>query len=213
MPTFDSENFKKQRNGKEPHHRVATGKISEPRCHVCQHPQRNAIDSLLAIKTPYTEISRLFSNEERTLDRRSVSRHDKEHLNYEDAAIREILEHEAQVAGENLDLGIKGTFLRRSSLDVAIKKIFDGILSGDIPVEAKDLPKLVELREKLDQQTANAQLETIIMQFQAFKEAILEICPPEMQHEILLATQLKLKVEAHERPALQPAEDGSAEEV
>lgn len=217
MPNLgDYEPGGRKRNGNLPAKQEPVGRITEPRCHTCTHPQRDAIDSLLAIKTPYSTIERLFSTEERKLDYRSVSKHDKEHLDYENEAVRQILEHEAQVAGENLDLGVRGTFLRRSSLDVAIKKLFDGIISGDVEVEAKDLPKFIELREKLDRDTVNAQLETVMMQFQAFKEAILEVCPPEMQHEILVATQLKADVKAHDvmqRPALQPGQDGYAEEV
>lgn len=174
-------------------------KIVEPRCHVCQHPQRDQIDRLLAMKTSYAEISRLFSTEEKKLDERSVSKHEKKHLKYEDEAVRQIIEYEAGLAQENLEEGVKGAFMRRTILDVALRKAFDEISSGAMPIEAKDIPKMIEMREKLDNDTATAQIAEWEKQFLAFKEAIQEVCPPEMWQQILIRTKQILTV----RPALE----------
>ncbi len=183
---------------------LKTQKIVEPRCHVCQHKNRDQIDRLLAMKTPYAEIARLFSSEERKLDDRSVSNHEKKHLQYENEAIRQIIEHEAGIAQENLETGVKGAFLRRVALDVSIKKVFDGILSGEIEIEAKDVVKMIELRERLDSNSASAQIEQYELQFNAFKTAIQEICGPDIQFSILNRTKELLQV--GDRPALQASD-------
>jgi hypothetical protein len=182
-------------------------RYNEPRCKTCQHPNRELIDRLLAIKTPHVEIERLCSTEENKLDYRSIGNHELRHLKYEDEAIRQIIEHEAGLAQENLETGVKGAFLRRTSLDVAIKKLFDGIISGDIQVEAKDMVKMIELREKLDTNSAQAAVEHYQTQFNAFTEAIREVCPPEIQHQILLKMRQILDIPQNARPALQPPEE------
>lgn len=174
--------------------------IFEPMCKVCTHPNRLRMDYLLAMRTPYKEMERLFG-----IPYRSFSNHAKKHLRYEDNSIKEIIEYEAGLAGENLELGIKGAFLRRSALDVSIKKFFDALLAGEIEIEAGDVIKMIEARERLDASTASAQIEQYELQFNAFKEALEEVCPPEMLARILDKTRIKLQTVAS--PALQPPEE------
>lgn len=174
--------------------------IVEPRCPVCTHKLRLRMDYLLAIRTPYKEMERLFG-----IPYRSFSNHAKKHLRYEDESVRQIIEYEAGLAGENLTAGVRGAFLRRSALDISIKKFFDALTAGEVPVEAGDVIKMIELREKLDASTASAQIEQYELQFNAFKEALEEICPPEMLVKILDKTRDKLQTV--DRPALQPPDD------
>jgi hypothetical protein len=177
--------------------------INEPRCHVCQHPNRRAIDRLLAVGTRYTEISRLFSTEGKALDRRSISNHATQHLNYEDAAIRQIIEAEAAEAKENLEEGVRGAFARRVALDIALKKGIDGIIDGETQVEPRDLIKLIELRERLDQQTATAQVDELWVQFNAFKQAVQDITTPDSRQQIMIRMREILEWGDKEPPALQ----------
>lgn len=174
--------------------------IVEPRCPVCTHKLRLRMDYLLAMRTPYTEMERLFD-----IPYRSFSNHAKKHLRYEDESVKQIIEYEAGLAGENLTTGVRGAFLRRSALDISIKKFFDALTAGEVPVEAGDVIKMIELREKLDASSASTQIEQYELQFNAFKEALEEICPPEMLVKILDRTKEKLSVV--DRPALQPPDD------
>lgn len=179
--------------------------IVEPRCPICMDKRRLRMDYLLAMRTTYKEMERLFSTDEKKIDYRSFSNHAKKHLNYEDSSVKQVLEYEAGLAGENLETGVRGGFLRRASLDISIKKYFEALNAGEIPVEAGDVIKMIELREKLDESSASAQIEQYELQFNAFKEALEQICPPEMLAKILDLTRVKLSVV--ERPALQPPDD------
>lgn len=176
------------------------GLITEPQCKVCVDPNRLRMDYLLAMRTPYREMERLFG-----IPYRSFSNHAKKHLRYEDNSVKEILEYEAGLANENLEAGIRGAFLRRSALDISIKKFFDALLAGEVEIEAGDVIKMIEAREKLDANTASAQIEQYEFQFNAFKEAIEEVATPEMMVKILDRTRVKLQTV--DRPALQPPED------
>jgi hypothetical protein len=172
-----------------------------PQCPVCIDERRPRMDYLLAMRTPYKEMERLFP----PINYRSFSNHTKKHLRYEDASVKQIIEYEAGLAGESLEAGIRGGFLRRSALDISIKKFFDALTAGDIPIEAGDVIKMIELREKLDASSASAQIEQYELQFNAFKEALEEICPPEMLAKILDLTKAKLQIV--DSPAIQPPKD------
>lgn len=174
--------------------------IVEPRCQICTHPLRLRMDYLLSMRTSYSEMERLFQ-----IPYRSFSNHAKKHLRYEDAAVQGVIEHEAHLAGENLEKGLTGAFLRRSALDISIKKYFDALVAGEIEVEPGDVIKMIEARERLDASTATAQIEQYELQFNAFKEAIEAVCTPETMVKILDFTRVKLQDVA--RPALQPPED------
>jgi hypothetical protein len=144
----------------------------EPKCHVCQSSYRRAIDRMVALGTSYSEISRIFGGE---IDRRSISNHAKEHLNYEEAAIRRILEREAEAAQENLEDGIRGQLSRRAYLEIALQKALEGLLNGDTSVEPKDALAIIEKLDRLDTQGEGAALDEIRLQFNAFMQAIREI--------------------------------------
>lgn len=163
----------------------------------CKHPERDRIDYMLAMRTPYVEIHRNYPD----VSEKSIENHSKQHLSFEDEGIKRIIEHEAGIAKENLDAGLQGVFMRRTVLDMAIKKVTDKIASGEIEIEVKDLPKMIELREKLDANSASAQVEQYELQFNAFKVAIEESVSPEVMFNILKRTKEILQVA--DKPALQ----------
>lgn len=164
---------------------TSINKIVEGKCHTCRHKERDRIDYMLAMKTPYVEIHRLYPE----LSAKSIGNHAKEHLSFEDEGVKRIIEHEAGIAQENLDAGLHGVFMRRTVLDMAIKKAVDAIASGEVTIEIKDLPKMIELREKLDANSATAQIEQYELQFNAFKAAVEELTPPDVWYKILDKTK------------------------
>ena len=118
---------------------IPSAKI-ESRCSVCQHESRAAIDGLIARGTAYAEIERLFG-----VNARSVNRHADRHLNYEDAAIQEIIRREAEKLGESYEQGVQGALSRRVYLETALKKAQEDLMNGSIIVEPKDAVNVVAL--------------------------------------------------------------------
>jgi len=159
----------------------------EPRCSVCNSQFRKPIDRMIALGTNYSEISRIY--EEANIDRRSISNHAKKHLNYEEAAIRQIIAKETEEAQSNIEEGVSGAIARRVYIDVAIQKGFEALLNNDVPVEVKDVATLIQLKEKMDSHTEGAALDEVKTQFNAFVQAIREIAPPEMWDKILVRTK------------------------
>lgn len=133
--------------------------------------------------TSYSEIARFFELE--GIDRRSISNHAKNHLNYEEAAIQQIIAEEAQAIEADVEEGIRGALMRRTYLNVGLRKALDSMLNNEIIVEPKDAIAMIQVLDKLDGQTETAQVEEIRTQFNAFVLAIREVCPPEMNIQIV----------------------------
>lgn len=174
--------FKKKPKGEKPKQVEPSDQlpqIIESRCKVCQHPDRRAIDRLIAAGSSYSEVERLFE-----VDRRSVSNHAHKHLRYEEGAIRRIIEREAERLSENYEQGVQGALARRVYLESALKQAQDSLLNGDVTVEPKDAVNIVGMLEQMDAQTNGIIVDQIRMQFNAILTAINEVIPPELQKKI-----------------------------
>jgi len=156
----------------------------DPRCKVCSSDFAKAIDRMIALGTSHSEISRIFD-----ISRSSIGRHAKNHLNYEEAAVRQIIAREMEEAQADIEEGINGAIARRAYIDVAIQKGFEALLDNTVQVEVKDVATLIQLKEKMNSETDGAALDEVRTQFNAFVQAIREVAPPEMWEKILLRTK------------------------
>lgn len=156
----------------------------DARCNVCSSDFAKAIDRMIALGTSYSEISRIFG-----INRQSIGRHAKNHLNYEEAAIRQIIARETEEAQANIEEGVQGAIARRVYIDVAIQKGFEALLNNEVPIEVKDVATLIQLKEKMDGDHEGAALDEVKTQFNAFVQAIREVAPPEMWEKILGRTK------------------------
>lgn len=171
--------------------KIAPPQPFEPRCDCCKSPYRQFIDTLL-IKGghSYVEIAKkvpgppLEGGGYKALDRRSVSNHAKHHLGFADAAMRAILEDEAERAGKNYEEAVTGAITHRGTLEVALRKAHEDIINGTTTVEPRDLIKIVELSQKMDDQTAQVQVDEYRAQLNAFIRAIQRNVPREKWEKI-----------------------------
>lgn len=151
--------------------------IFEPRCSVCKSPHRNLVDALLAKGgVSFTAIAQRVPGEDgKPLDRRAISNHSREHLNFNEHAIRGLLEAEADEAGQNYEDGVRGAITRRGALEVTLRKAFEDVISGRIDVEAKDMLAVIQMLEKMDETTNAAQVDFLRAQATAFLQAIKDV--------------------------------------
>lgn len=162
--------------------------VVEPRCKVCMSPHRNAIDALLAGGYSYSEIARHFDG----IERRSISNHYKEHLDYENAAIRTIIEREAAAAQKNHEEGVDRLITKQTYLEVALQKAYDQVLSGDTEITAGEAVKLIEMAQRLEERTHDVAVDEMRSQFNAFMQAVKSTVPPDMWEEIRDLTHTNL---------------------
>lgn len=181
MPKFVDEHGKQ----KLPVKKVLKGGVPivhEPRCNVCKSPQRNAIDKMLAAGFTYSEIERQFGG---SVSRKSISLHSKEHLNYEEAAIREVIEKEALNAQKNYEEGVSRLVTKNAYLEVALQKAYNALINNDTMVEPKDAVKVIEMLQKLQEQNQTVALDELRVQFQYFMQAVKETIPKEQWENIV----------------------------
>jgi len=151
------------------------------RCKVCSNDFGKAIDRMIALGTSHSEIARIFD-----VSRSSIGRHAKNHLNYEEAAVRQIIAREAEEAQANIEEGISGALARRVYIDVAIQKGFESLINNETPIEVKDVATLIQLKEKMDTDYEGAALDEIKTQFNAIVQAVREVAPQEMWEKIAI---------------------------
>lgn len=188
-------------------------RIVEARCHTCQSEFRDYIERELIRGHSYLAISKSLGG---APDRRSISTHHKEHMAITAAAYRAILEEEASLEGQNFEEGVRGAITNRGVLELMIRKGFDDIMDDNTMVEPKDLIQIIKLKQEMDANYVQVQVETYKRQVEIFKQAILEVVPPDMQSQIVARVKrIRQREEdefAHEKLLVETVES-SAEEI
>jgi hypothetical protein len=185
MPKFEK-HHKNSNDGEPKAPAIKAPMIVEPRCNVCKSQFRPAIDKMLAAGIGYTEISRSFNYE---IDRRSIASHADKHMNYQDAAVRQIIEHEAEQMSENLEDGVRGVLARKAFLETALHKVHQAVLNDDVEVEVRDAIGIIQQLDKMDSATSSAAVDEIRVQFNAFLQALKETVAQEEWERILFRTR------------------------
>lgn len=146
----------------------------EPRCHVCTHQNRHAIERLIALGSSHSSLGRQFD-----IDRRSITRHAENHLSYEQAAIREIIAHEAKQINADYEEGVKGALMYRSYLSAGLKKAWDDMIEGNVRVDPSVAIQFIQQMDKFDREAKSVGLEQLQSDFMCFQEAVKSILPRE----------------------------------
>jgi|tagenome__1003787_1003787.scaffolds.fasta_scaffold20983052_2 hypothetical protein len=174
---------------------------ADPRCHVCSGPDhdlangwavRNLVDELLLTAKPYAAILRLIEPlmktwpEDARVSRYSLMRHSKNHLRWEQAAARQIVERNAQKAGKR-DEASERMLVSQAVLEAVQQRGFEALVSGELTPSVRDTlaasSALREIEREAEGQftvaEAFSQLDTVI-------QTIREVVPTEY-HEAILA--------------------------
>lgn len=160
--------------------KIAPARIYEPKCKTCMHPYRDFIETMLVKGQPYKAIESRVPGSER----RSIANHYKNHMDLEDAAMRFILEKEAELQGQNYEEGVQDAITKRGVLEVMLRKGYEDIRTGVTTVEARDLIQLVKLLSEMDSHAHQAGLDEARAQVQLFIQAIKDVCGRDIQAEI-----------------------------
>jgi hypothetical protein len=149
--------------------------ISEPRCHVCQHPNRLFIEQQIVKGRSASSIAQSVPPNPETgkaLDHRSIKGHYQKHMDLDSAVIRGVMDEEAQLLGQNIEEGLAGAFSIRGALNVLIRKAFDDAMAGITTVEPKDLIQMAKLYNDMDSSSATKMIEEAQSSISIFMAAI-----------------------------------------
>lgn len=172
--------------------RGAPPAIFEPRCHVCTHQHRHWIETMLIYGQSYVSISRAIEQSPADdVDRRSISKHAKEHMNVQDAAMRAVIETEAELEGKNFEEGVANVLTMRSILEVMAHKGYKDIVDGNVTVEPRDLIQIARIKSEMDNQGAISAAEEARLQVQIMTEAIRRAFP-QAEDQAKVVREIKL---------------------
>jgi hypothetical protein len=179
MPNFDrGDNLPEKQPPQNMVPQKSALEIYEPRCKVCKSQYRRAIDRLMTVGVSYAELARQF--EEEGITRRGLAVHKERHMSVTDKAVREIIEEQIRAMGEDVENTKQHILTRQGALDVGIMQGYTGIVTGDIPIEARDWIQMINLREKMAEKTAAIQMEETMREMNAFMQAVKAIVPEDM---------------------------------
>lgn len=143
-------------------------------------------------------IARYVQETEPDLSRRSIERHLQNHVNYEQAALREILEQRAKEAGILTDEARQNILTRKAVLDQFLQQTWNRLTGpdgGKVPFEIG--LKALELQEMMEREAEAAVVDQVTRQLDAIIRAIRELVPQEY-HEALARRAEQI----YEQPAL-----------
>src|ERR1700756_1932694 len=189
----DAVEQRRKKNGRRRSNVVAAGSVDyndialyvDERCHTCMHKDRRLIDQLCV--TPNIsgrEIARLFG-----LSKDSVANHGKNHLNYQAASIKRVIEEEASAMQENVEEGVKGILARRVFLSSYIQRTMEALLSGELPLSGKEAMTAIDKLTQYEESETALHLQKLQDQFDAFQQAMKEIVDPDMWYAIVARTK------------------------
>lgn len=180
--------------------------ITVSQCHSCTSPHRDLIETLIVRSVPFTEIASITG-----VDRRSISKHAKEHLQWEKRAIQRILEEEADKDDANVEEGVRGVTARRAYLKIALDKAKEALLNDDIVVTPKEALGIIDKLDEYEGQITGPKLDAINAQFQAFLQAMRELVPQETLALVLERTRQIVDGSAIEIIEIEGGTDGEGE--
>jgi hypothetical protein len=176
---------------------MAPPMIVVKQCHVCMSPRRLFIEQMLLRNLSYSAISNSLLASGEDIDRRSISRHSKEHMKVQDAVTRAMMEQEANLIGQQYEEGVEGAFTVRGALITLARKGYDDAMAGTTTVEVKDIVQLLKQYNELEASTSSAAVEESKMAVRLFMEAIQnvtsDILEPEIGEEVRLAIAAEVK--------------------
>ena len=207
-PPKDSDDFQKymqaqKRAAIKAEEEAVLQKPFVPQCHVCTHPFRDLIDSMLMkADISYSELGRRMppGKNGRQLDHRQISTHAKKHLGAGEAAIRAILEEEAERSNREFAEGVRGAITHRGGLEVAFRRAFEDIINGTASVEPKDMIKIAEIMRKWDAETEQVQADFLRAQVTAIEAAIKKVVPRHMWEDIAKEARREMEKDGLVKP-------------
>lgn len=161
-------------------------RIFEPRCGICKHPYRDFIELMLMRNMTYKGIAARVTP---AVSRQSISHHYKEHMDLQDAAMRRIIEEEAQLQGKDFEEGVGDVLTKRAALEVALRKGYEDIINGVTTVEPRDLVQIAKVLAEMDTHASSVIVDEARNQVALFLRAIQEVCDADTQQAI--ANQVK----------------------
>jgi ribosomal protein L20 len=176
---------------------MAPPTIKVKQCHVCMSERRLWIEQMLLKGISYSAISNNLKQAGEDIDRRSISRHSKEHMAINDAVTRAVMEQEADLLSQQYEEGVAGAFTTRGALNVLIRKAFDDAMAGVTTVEPRDMIQMIRVYNEMESSSSVVAVENakqaVTLFMTAIKTVVNDLLEPDVAYEVLTGIQDEVK--------------------
>jgi hypothetical protein len=156
----------------------------ESRCHVCQSNLRRVIDQMGAAGFRPVFIANEVQDVAPELSRKSIERHLKNHVNYENKALQTILHERAKEEGIMTNMARNNILTRQAVLDQFVAQTWKRVSMPEAKIPYEVGLKAIELQEMMEQKQETNVVETVTRQLAAIIQAIREVVPPEFHEDL-----------------------------
>jgi hypothetical protein len=156
----------------------------EARCHVCQSDLRKVIDQMAVAGYRPVFIAKEVQEVAPELSRKSIERHLKNHVNYENKALMTILHERAKEEGIMTNIARDNILTRQAVLDQFVRQTWRRVSAPEAKIPYEVGLKAIELQEMLEQKQESNVIETVTRQLAAIIQAIREVVPPEYHEDL-----------------------------
>lgn len=156
----------------------------EPRCHVCQSDLRTLVDRMAVHGYRPVFIAKEVQEADPSLSRKSIERHLKNHVNFENKALQAILHERAKEEGILENMARSNILTRQAVLDQFVQQTWKRVSQTEAKIPYEVGLKAIELQEMLEQKQETNVVETVTRQLAAIIQAIREVVPPEYHEDL-----------------------------
>lgn len=151
----------------------------DDRCLTCKSKYRDVIDRMAVMGFGATHIARQIQEFAPEISRKSVERHMKNHMNYEQEAMRQLLEERYSEIGNLTEEAKTRMVTKHAVLDRMIEKGWDQLMKEDGWIKYQDVLKAIELKSLIETETGTMLQDQLTRQLTAIIQAVKECVPPE----------------------------------
>lgn len=159
--------------------------IVEPRCHVCMSELRPVVDQMSVWGYRPVIIARRVQQVDPTLSRRSIERHLERHVDYEQEAMRRLLERRAQEFGNLHEEAEESILTREAILDRMMQKTWERLTEDGVKIPWEFGLKAIELSKQFEHDSSSVQMDQLTRQLSAIIQAVQEIVPEEIRRPLV----------------------------
>lgn len=173
--------------GKRPNSPSSEGpiRISEPRCAVCNAAHRSTWDKHLAEGYSISEICRMAEAMGEKFSRKSLTNHRDKHLTLKEAAIRRMIEDQAAAFIHDIEEHKGFMLTRRALLTTMMQEGYEAILKQKVKVDPQTLLQVAALLERMDAEEHAVAIDEMMVEMQAFMEAVKMLVEDDMWDRIV----------------------------
>lgn len=132
----------------------------------------------------------------------NISRHKRNHLSVQDAAVRRIIEARARQFGMDVDAAEGMIMTKAGAVDAIIHRGMEAINSGSVEFKAGEVLQAIQLLDKMEAEWKDTAIDEIMAEFRAFTQAVKEVVG-EDQYALIFG-RFEQILDGKRNPALSP---------